>query len=138
MPVKFIFVERNGSAPAAAAVSLVVERLAKELSPQVACAATSAREEAAAACQAELEAKAAETEILVKQLKELEEKEARRAADSARAAELKAIRDLKAKLQRDRERQREVSHARHLQHGQLGRGEDHRGQERGGHRDLRA
>jgi hypothetical protein len=106
MPVKYIFVERKGSAPASAAVSLVVERLANELSPQVACAAISAREEAAAAYQAELEAKTAETEILVKQLKKLEEKEARRAADSARVAETaeKEIRDLKAKLELERER----------------------------------
>ena len=76
MPVKYVFVERKGSASAAAAVSLVVDRLTAELSPQVMLAANRAREEAAAACQAELEAKTAETEILVKQLKELEENEA--------------------------------------------------------------
>jgi chromosome segregation ATPase len=104
-PVSYIFVERKGSASAAAAVSLVVDRLTAELSPQVMLAANRAREEATTACQAELEAKTAETEILVKQLKELEEKEARRAADSARVAELaeKEIRDLKAKLERERE-----------------------------------
>jgi DNA repair exonuclease SbcCD ATPase subunit len=75
------------------------------LSPQVTLAANRAREEATAACQAELEAKAAETEKLVKQLKELEEKEARRAADSARltkAAE-QEMGALRAKLQRERE-----------------------------------
>ena len=67
-------------------------------------AANRAREEAAAACQAELEAKTAETEILVKQLKELEENKARRAADSARVARVaqREMDALKALLERER------------------------------------
>ena len=68
-------------------------------------AATLAREGAAATYQAELEAKTTETENLVKQRRETEKNEARRAADSARSAELAGgeIRDLKAKLERQRE-----------------------------------
>lgn len=87
-PVKFIFVERKGSAPAAEAVSHVVDTLTAALSPQMMLLANRAREEATSSCQAELEARAAQTEILVKQLKKLEENEVRRAAESARVAEL--------------------------------------------------
>ena len=77
-----------------------------ELNPFVRCVADFARAEAVAASQAELESKAAETEELVKQLRQLEEKEAQRAAHSAcvvKAAK-KEIDRLKAQLVSERER----------------------------------
>jgi hypothetical protein len=52
--IEYVFVERKGSASAAAAVLHVVDKLSDELNPQLMLAATLAREGAAATYQAEL------------------------------------------------------------------------------------
>jgi len=110
-PVKIVLVERKGAAPARAAAAIIVDGIETELRLQVRRVADCARAEAFAASQAEVEARAAQTEELVRQLVQLEKQEAQRAAEAACAAMTakNEIAHLRAQLESERERSEALS-----------------------------
>ena len=82
----FVFVERGGSASAAAAVSGIVGKLESEMGANVGKVAHLARREASAAHQAELEIAEAETAEIEKRLRELKAHLSEREAEARRFA----------------------------------------------------
>jgi chromosome segregation ATPase len=70
VPVKIVFVERSGSAPAAAAVEAAIGVIESQIGVQVGRVAKRAREEASTTLQAELEVEAERSEALQAELDE--------------------------------------------------------------------
>ena len=91
--VQYVFVERKGAAPAAAAVSRIVDKLESQLGAQVGNVAKMARRDASASSQVEIETAATEIEALVDELRQMK----KRAADAAADAKQQIV-ALEAKL----------------------------------------
>jgi len=88
--VKFIFVERGGSAPAAVAVSRIVDTLETELAPQVRNVTKMARRDASLSAQVEIETASSEKTTLVEELRQMKARAAAAAAEAQRAAAVAA------------------------------------------------
>jgi hypothetical protein len=71
VPVKIVFVERGGSAPAAVAVEAAIGVIESQIGVQVGRVAKRAREEASTTLQAELKVEAERREALEAELDEL-------------------------------------------------------------------
>ena len=91
--VQYVFVERKGAAPAAAAVSRIMDKLESQLGAQVGNVAKMARRDASASSQVEIETAATEIEALVDELRQMK----KRAADAAADAKQQIV-ALEAKL----------------------------------------
>jgi len=88
--VQFIFVERGGAAPAAMAVSRIVDTLETGLATQVGNVVKMARRDGSASSQVEIETASSEKKTLVEELRQMKTCAAAAAVEAQRAAAVAA------------------------------------------------